>query len=403
MKYLKRTIEPVIKELCSQFAVVAVTGPRQAGKSTTLKKLFGSKYRYFSLDDPEIRALAVKEPKQFIESIGDYCIIDEAQYSPDIFSYVKIMVDSNPSEKGRFILSGSQQFLLMKSITESLAGRVGLVNMSPLSMDEAIRFDKKISGEGCFYTACLRSTYPEPFISRRINVKQWFEAYLQTYVQRDVRSLYNVGKLEEFEAFVKILAGQAGQILNLSSISKGLGVAVNTLKTWISILQASGIIYILYPYHANISKQLTKSPKVYFMDTGLLCYLNKIDSKDELKNSRYKGSVFENYCLIETLKYFRNRNDGGRKHLYFLRDQDRLEIDLLIESGRRLHPVEIKLSDSDIKNAAGKIEKLITGFKALPVDTGIVLMPETDSGNVSSLVKKIGLKDYFKYLESINE
>lgn len=403
MNYIKRIIEPTIKELCESFAVVAVTGPRQSGKSTTLKKIFGAKYRYISLDDLETRAFAIKDPKRFIEGLEDYCIIDEAQYSPDIFSYIKIRVDSDPSVKGRFILSGSQQFLLMKSITESLAGRVGILHMTPLSMDEMKKAGAEMTGEDCFYAACLRSGYPEPFINHKIKINHWFTVYVEAYVQRDVRSLYNVGKLEEFRSFIEMLAAQAGQVMNLSRFSKGLGVAVNTLKSWVSILQASGIIYILYPYHANVSKQLTKSPKIYFVDTGLLCNQMGITSKDELKNSRIFGSIFENYCIMETIKYFENREKGRRKSFSFLRDQDRLEIDLIIEKARKLYPVEIKISDKNRDKAAANIEKLISGYKSLPVDKGYVLSLTGKPAQISLAVSSTGLDDYFRILEELND
>lgn len=403
MNYIKRIIEPTIKELCESFAVVAVTGPRQSGKSTTLKKIFGEKYRYISLDDLEIRADAIKDPKAFIEGLDDYCIIDEAQYSPDIFSYVKIRVDSDPSIKGRFILSGSQQFLLMKSITESLAGRVGILHMSPLSMDEMTKFGAGMTEEECFYATCLRSSYPEPFINHKIKMNQWFTAYIETYVQRDVRSLYNIGKLEEFESFIRMLAAQAGQVMNLSRFSKGLGVVVNTLKSWISILQASGIIYILYPYHANISKQLVKNPKVFFVDTGLICNLVGIESKEELKKNRIFGSIFENYCIMETIKYFNNRDNGRRKNFSFLRDQDRLEIDLIIETGQKLYPVEIKTSGKNTLKAAEGIEKLITGYKSLPVDKGYVLSPAGKLTQISVFASSTGLENYFKILDKLND
>jgi hypothetical protein len=403
MNYIKRIIEPTIKELCKSFAVVAVTGPRQSGKSTTLKKIFGTKYRYISLDDLEVRASAIKDPKKFIGDLEDYCIIDEAQYSPDIFSYIKIRVDSDPSIKGRFILSGSQQFLLMKSITESLAGRVGILHMSPLSMDEMEKSGPKMTGEECFYATCLRSSYPEPFINHKIKINQWFTGYVETYVQRDVRSLYNIGKLEEFRSFIAMLAAQAGQVMNLSRFSKGLGVVVNTLKSWVSILQASGIIYILYPYHANISKQLTKNPKIYFIDTGLLCNQLGITSKEEVKNSPTFGSIFENYCIMETIKYFDNRNSERRKDFCFLRDQDRLEIDLIIEKGQKLYPIEIKTSGKNPDKAAENIEKLISGYKSLPVDKGYVLSLNGTSAQISLSTSSTGLDDYFKILDKLND
>jgi uncharacterized protein len=402
MEYIKRTIEHEIKEMCGTFAVVALTGPRQAGKSTTLKRIFKDKYRYISLDDPEIRAQAVKDPMSFIDQLEDFWIIDEAQYSPDLFSAVKMRVDSDPSIKGRFILSGSQQFLLMKSITESLAGRVGMLSMYPLSMDEMHKTGPDMSGEKCFYTACSRSTYPEPFVNHKIRMSRWFESYIRTYVQRDIRSLYNIGKLGEFEAFIKMLAAQAGQVLNLSRHSNRLGVSVNTVKSWLSILRASGIIYILNPYYRNILKQLTKNPKVFFVDTGLLCSLTGIETKEQLKNSPLYGSIFENYCIIETIKFFSNRYNGRRKDFYFLRDQDRLEIDLIIESNNKLYPIEIKASAKNASKAAADIEKLVSGYKKLPFDRGYVLSLTGELTKSGVYTATTGLDEYFKILDELN-
>jgi hypothetical protein len=286
----------------------------------------------------------------------------------------------------------------MKNITESLAGRVGLVNMYPLSMDEMLRGGVQ-DGENCFFRASLRSSYPEPFINHKIKMEQWFDTYVKTYVQRDVRGLYNVGKLVEFEAFIKMLANQAGQIMNLNRFSKGLGVAVNTLKNWISILQASGIIYILYPYFRNVSKRLTRNPKVYFMDTGLLCSLERIKTKEELKDSSIFGSIFENYCIIETIKYFSNR--GSKKDFYFLREQGGSEIDLLIESGQKLYPVEIKTSSKGVSDAAQNMEKCIFDFKNIPIDKGHVLLPAGKPSEISLFASVVGLDDYFKILEKL--
>jgi len=401
MNYINREVESQIKEFCKMFAVIAVTGPRQVGKSTTLKKIFSQKYKYFSLDDPEIRALAINDPKSFIEKIGDYCIIDEAQYSPDLFSCIKIRTDSDPSIKGRFILSGSQHFHLMKNITESLAGRVGIINMSTLSISEIRSYKNKISSEDYFYLASLRSGYPEPFINHNIKIDVWFNSYIQSYVQRDIRTLYNIGKIIEFESFIKILAAQAAQVMNLNRISKGLGVAVNTLKNWVSILEASGIIYILSPYYSNITKRFTKNPKVFFTDTGLLCYLLGIDSKSELKKSPMYGSIFENYCIMETIKYFKNRISGLKKNFYFLREQDRLEIDLLIESERKLYPIEIKISYKENKKTIENIEKLIFSYKSLPVDKAFILSLIGPSTQINPYLQAVGLDDYIKILEKI--
>jgi uncharacterized protein len=400
MSYIKRELEKTIIETAQSFSVVALTGPRQCGKSTTLKRIFSDKYRYFTLDDPVIRASAIKDPKAFIESIEDYCIIDEAQYSPELFSCVKMAVDNNRSKKGMFILSGSQQFLLMKSITESLAGRVGILNMLPFSMDEMHRAGTE-AGAACYYAACARGSYPEPFIERKTKIQRWYESYVQSYVQRDVRSLYNVGKLKEFRAFIKILAAQAGQILNLSRISAAIGVAVNTLKSWISILEAGGIVYILNPYFVNITKRLVKNPKIYFVDNGLLCNQLGISTAESLRKSLMAGLIFENYCIMETVKFFRNR--GLFEKLYFLRDNSGMEIDLLIESGQKLHPVEIKLSVKKAQEAGAVMEKFFHEYKAVPADRGLVLTLDGKSKNSGPLVSNVGIENYTAALEAIIE
>ncbi len=393
MEYIKRTIETVIKDYTGMFAVTAVTGARQSGKSTTIKKIFGGKYRYFSMDDPGIRAAAAKNPVEFIKGIDGHCIIDEAQYVPDIFSAIKIAVDENPSLKGRFIISGSQQYLLMKSVTESLAGRVGLIDMFPLSAEEVRKAGKYDNYAHVFYDMCLKGGYPAPYLASKKESVEWYESYLRSYVERDVRTLYNIGKLNEFDSFISILAARAGQILNLSSISTDLGTAVNTLKSWITILQASGIIYLLHPYHDNASKRLTKSPKVIFVDTGLLCHLNKLPAKNDLLESRIFGSVFENFCVAETLKFFKNRK--GRAELYFLRNQHGLEVDLLIEINKKLVPVEIKSSAKVTIGDAASIEKAAMLYRDMSIDKGYLLNLSGKTGRLSEFAAFAGLDEYF--------
>jgi predicted AAA+ superfamily ATPase len=393
MNYIKRNIEAVIEEYAGMFAVTAVTGPRQSGKSTTIKKIFGDEYRYFSMDDPGLRAAAGKDPVEFIRGIDDNCIIDEAQYVPDIFSAIKIAVDENPSRKGRFIITGSQQYLLMKTVTESLAGRVGLVDMFPLSAEELHKTGKFENYTPVFYDMCLKGGYPAPYLASKKESQEWYESYLRSYVERDVRTLYNIGKLSEFDSFVRILASRAGQILNLSSIASDLGTVVNTLKSWITILQASGIIYLLQPYHGNASKRLTKSPKVVFIDTGLLCHLNKITAKSDLLESRSFGSIFENFCVAETLKFIKNRK--ARADLYFLRNQSGLEIDLIIDVERKLVPIEIKSSAKVEASDASGIERAALLFRDMPIDRGYLLNLSGKSGELSEFSSFAGLNRYF--------
>jgi hypothetical protein len=393
MGYIKRTIETVIKEYVSMFAVTAVTGARQSGKSTTIKKLFAGQYRYFSMDDPKIRASAAKDPVDFIKGVDDFCIIDEAQYVPDIFSAIKLVVDENPSKKGRFIITGSQQYLLMKTVTESLAGRVGLIDMFPLSAEELYPAGAYKSYRDIFYDMCIKGGYPEPFLASKRKSESWYESYMKSYIERDVRTLYNIGKLNEFDAFIKMLAARAGQILNLSSMASDLGTAVNTLKNWITILQASGIIFLLSAYHSSVNKRLTKSPKVIFVDSGLLCHLNGITLKDELVKSKIFGSVYENYCIAETVKYFRNRKI--RSDFYFLRNNAGLEIDLLIEHKGKITAVEMKTSSKISTYDSANIEKAVMLYKDIPVDGGYVLNLGTDNGKLNSTILFTGLDDYF--------
>ncbi len=396
MKYINRIIEKKLKEYCKMFPVVAVVGPRQIGKSTTLKKIFLKKYMYISMDDLETRIKASDNPKEFILNLDDFCIIDEAQYCPEIFSYIKLKVDSDPSIKGRFILSGSQNFLLMKNISESLAGRVGILNMSVFSSEEIKYINKNIDENNKFYLFCLRGAYPEPLLNKKIKVDNWYSSYMATYIQRDIRILYNIGKLLEFEKFIKMLADQAGQLLNLSRIANNIGVAVNTLKEWLSILQASGIIYILNPYFSNLYSRFIKSPKIFFVDTGLLCFLNEIKTKNILKNNPKLGSIFENFIIMETLKFLENR--GLNKKLFFLRTQNGFEIDLLLEIGNKIYPVEIKISNKFIGNAIKNIEKLIIDYKKIPAERGYVLTLSGNYTDVSPFTVVLNFNDYFKEL-----
>ena len=392
--YIQRDIESRVKKYAGMFPVVAVTGARQTGKTTMLKKAFGA-YAYYNFDDSGIRAAAERDPGLFISRMPEKCMIDEIQYVPQLLSHIKMKADEDPDIKGRFILTGSQQFLMMKGLTETLAGRVGILNVFPLSMGETATYKKINDPRKMFVFSCLRGTYPRPVVDESLDMKDWYVNYLSTYIERDAKTLYNIGSIRDFDAFVRILASRAGQTLNMSALSADIGVAVNTIKSWVSIMQASGIIHLLYPYHANIRSQLTKSPKVYFTDVGFVCHINRIYDENALFNGNTAGMLYENFCVMETVKKL--RNTGMTEEVYYFRNSKGLEVDLLIEKGGKLLPVEIKASVKPDISAAGSIEKLI---KILPgkILPGYVLnLGKSDI----QLTGNVGTKGIFDFIDGI--
>lgn len=393
--YIKRSIENRLKKYTAMFPVVAVTGARQTGKTTMLMKSFAS-YAYYNFDDTAIRGAAERDPGLFLSRLPEKCIIDEIQYVPQLLSHIKMKADEDPDLKGRFILTGSQQFLMMKGMSETLAGRVGILNVFPLSLDETAPDKKMRAARKIFVHSCLRGTYPRPVVDKTLDIKEWYINYLSTYIERDAKLLYNIGVIRDFDAFIRILASRAGQILNMSALSADIGVAVNTIKSWVSILQASGIIYLLHPYHANIRSQLTKSPKVYFIDTGLVCHINRMYDEDAVFGGNTAGMLYENYCIMETMK--KMRNAGMTEEIYYFRNSKGLEVDLLIEKNSKLLPVEIKASMNADTSAAQSIEKL---YKLLPgkMLPGYVL--NLGDGNEISLTKNVTTKGLFDFIKTI--
>lgn len=343
--YIHRDIEPEIKKLARHFPAVVITGPRQSGKSTLLQTLFGKTHEYVTLDDPVTREEALADPKFFLQALSKGAIIDEIQYAPQLLSYLKIAIDQDRDKRGRFILTGSQQFNMMKEIGDTLAGRVGIAELLPFSLNEKSRVSGKkqlIAPEDYFTDAALRGSFPEIVTHPQLKRDSWYGAYLQTYLERDIRSLYNIGHLREFQTFLKLLATRTGQILNLNALSAAAGVTVNTLRQWLSVLQASRIVYLLPPYYTNLGKRMVKSPKVYFLDSGLLCYLLSVQDRTFLLKSPLSGPLFESFVIQESVKAFLNR--GLRPPLYYLRTHNGVEVDLLIEKNQSLYPVEIKIS-----------------------------------------------------------
>lgn len=332
---IPRTIKKKLLEYIKGFPIVALTGPRQSGKSTLVKELFSKKYRYISLENLDTRGFAQSDPRGFLSEYGKYVIFDEVQQVPELFSYLQEIVDKDQIP-GQFILTGSQHFLLLEKITQSLAGRVGMLHLLPLSFAELSKTRHPPSN---IEETLFRGCYPSLF-TKKISIQDWYRNYIQTYVERDLRSIKNVHDLGTFQLFMRMCAARTGQLLDLTSIGNDCGISHNTAKTWLNVLETSFITFFLRPHYKNFNKRLVKSPKLYFYDTGLLCHLLDIDSPSQLSTHYLKGGIFESFILSEMIKT--QYNQGKKTSFYFWRDKQGHEIDCLIERGTQLTPIEIK-------------------------------------------------------------
>ena len=396
--YIHRSIEPALRKMIGQFPVVAVTGPRQSGKSTLLQQVF-TKYAYLTLDDPLVLQQALSDPELLLESAGPRVVIDEIQYAPSLLPRLKLRVDRQRAQPGQFLLTGSQQFVLMKGLGESLAGRIGLLELLPFCLEEKTRCPGKehLAGEprAAFVEACLRGSYPEPVLQAKLDAHRWYGAYVRTYLERDIRSLYDIGSLREFERFLQLLAARCAQILNMSTLATETGVAVNTIKRWISILEACRIIYLLPPYYNNLGKRITKAPKVYFLDAGMVCYLTGLRDQAALLQGPLAGPLFENFCIQETLKSFAACGESPR--LFYLRTKTGLEVDLLIEGpGARLYPFEFKLSATPRMEMADPIRQFRQQFAALKPEPGAIVSLAAASRTLSADARLLTLPEFLK-------
>jgi len=331
---IPRIAEKTLNRYAKGFPVICITGPRQSGKTTLAKLAFPQK-NYLSLEDPDIALLARSDPRGFLETWPDGLILDEAQYVPELFQYIKTMVDKNP-KPGMYIITGSQQFNLMEKVTESLAGRAAFLTLLPFSVAELE--SAELCGEDPF-EIMLKGLYP-PLYDRDIKPEDFYSAYITSYVERDIRQLINVKDLSAFQKFIKFCAARTGGILNLSSLAADCGITHNTAGAWISALEISGIIFLLRPYFNNFGKRLIKSPKLYFSDPGLACRLLGIQTTEQLFLNPLRGGLFESFIITELLK---NRlNQGQSPGLWFWRDNTDMEIDCLIEENNKLLAIEIK-------------------------------------------------------------
>ena len=331
---IPRQAAPVLQKLALGYPILAITGPRQAGKTTLAQTTFPDK-RYLSLEDPDQRAFAEEDPRAFLARLPQGAILDEAQRCPALFSYLQTRVDAE-KKMGQFVLTGSQQFGLLSNITQTLAGRVGMVQLLPFSLQEMQRGELAIHD---LDDLMWRGMYP-PVHDRQLAPEHWFANYLVTYVERDVRQLIEVQNLSLFQRFIKLCAARCGQLLNLSSLASDCGVSHNTVRAWISVLEASYVVFLLQPHHQNFGKRLVKTPKLYFVDTGLAAYLLGIRDPQHLSIHSARGALFENFVISELLK--RRYHQGLPSNLFFWRNNAGDEVDLLIEKGDQLVPVEIK-------------------------------------------------------------
>lgn len=332
--YVDRSLEARLKQMAGWFPVVSLTGPRQSGKSTLAKHAF-SGYSYVTLEDPQVRRAALEDPVSFIRNRDERLIIDEAQYAPELFSMIQVVSDERDNP-GQYVLTGSQNFLMMKGIGQSLAGRVGILKLMPLSFREVGNAFSEVD------EFALRGGYPRLHVTG-MPPSAYFPSYIDTYVERDVVGYLDVRNKAAFHKLLTICAHNAGALLNTSALSRDVGVSAPTIKSWLSILESSYLVFTLQPFYANERKRLTKSPKIYFYDTGLLCHLLGIGSVRELVESPSFGAVFENLVVAECMK--QHLNAGEQPILHFYRDDSKREIDLL-DLTDRTHPQAVEIRSS---------------------------------------------------------
>jgi predicted AAA+ superfamily ATPase len=332
-----------------------------------------------------------------LDKAGAPVVIDEVQYAPSILSHLKMRIDRTREAKGRFVLTGSQQFALMKNLSESLAGRIGLLELLPFSLGEAARAGASAKTRPAFERACLRGSYPEPTVYPKVDTNRWYAAYVQTYLERDIRTLYDIGSLREFERLLQLLAARCSQALNLSALASDAGVAVNTIKRWISVLEACRIVYLLPPYHANLGKRVTKAPKVYFLDCGLVCYLTRLRDAEHLLNGPLAGPLFENFCIQEAIKA--TIAQGAQPRFFCLRTKAGLEVDLLVEGAKgQLRPFEFKLSQTPRREMGDAIARFREEFASLhPGPGGLVTLTDREG----PLTRDVSLTPLEKFLAEI--
>jgi predicted AAA+ superfamily ATPase len=389
--YITRSLEKVLRTAAREFPAVVLTGPRQSGKTTLLRQTFGDTHRYVSLETPDIRAAAAADPRGFLAMYPPPVVFDEVQYAPELLPYIKEAIDERRTRRGQFLLTGSQNLLLASSISESLAGRAAILRMLTLSQREIAGQPARqlpwessrpanngVPSDAPLWPQFLRGCFPELVTDPSRNISLWHASYVHTYLERDVRGLRQIGDLVQFQSFLHVLAGRSGQLLNLTDISRDLGVAVNTVKAWLSVLEATYQVIVLRPYFANTGKRLVKTPKVYFTDTGTLCYLVGLKTPEHASAGPMAGSIFETAVITEVFKTHLSR--GEDPQMFFWRTSDGKEVDLIVETDGMLVPIEIKSTATPRPAMTAGIEAFRKNFprkstSGFVIHTGNIRLP----------------------------
>ncbi len=380
--FVKREISSHIRKLAKQLPVVTITGPRQSGKTTLVREVFKNK-PYFNLEIPDIREFALTDPRGFLSNIPNGAIIDEIQRAPNLTSYIQDIVDEK-KVNGMFILTGSQQLAVSNTINQSLAGRTALVKLLPFSLQEVTKNYKNTELNDLLYSGFYPRIYEQ-----KLDPTRTMADYFETYVERDLRQLAQIKNLNLFQKFVKLCAGRAGQILNLNNLASDVGISHTTVREWITLLEASYVVFLLQPYHASIKKRLIKSPKLYFYDVGLISYLLGIENKNQIITHPLRGHLFENMVVLELLK---NRyNQGKSNNLNFYRDSNGNEVDILYAIENKIFPIEIKASETFTSDYLKGINSFTKNFPNL-FSQGAVIY----SGKVNQTRKNIKICNYLK-------
>lgn len=348
---IARDISEILKMYAQSFRAVLIVGPRQSGKTTLARTNFPDK-SYVSLENPDERMLAEDDPRAFLNRFSNGAILDEIQRAPLLLNYLQEILD-NTDKDGLFILTGSNNILLEEHITQTLAGRVGVLDLLPLSYNEIYKHESKST----IAEIILTGFYPE-IIAKKRNPNLWYTSYIRTYVERDVRQIKQIDDVLLFQKFLRLCAGRVGQQLNLSSLSNACGINVRTAQSWLSILESTYVIRLLQPYFENFNKRIVKSPKIYFCDTGLVCSLLNIKTIDELILSHFRGALVENFIIMECIKNSLNKHSG--EQFYYWRDNNGVEIDLLIHSGEKFTPIEIKSAQTYTKEFTKNLKKFMS-------------------------------------------
>lgn len=380
-----RMLAHALRRALQSFPAVVVTGPRQSGKTTLLKTLFSKTHRFVSLEDPDVRLRAKEDPLAFLDAHRPPVAIDEIQYLPELLSYVKTRIDQRRTP-GQWLFTGSQNFVLMQGVSQSLAGRAAVLSLLPFSLMERAGHGEETAGAAewlrgmrrprheasrfSLSDVLLRGHYPEIASKRSVDRQLWCGSYIATYLERDVRNLAQIGDLSQFERFLRLCAARTGQLLNLTALANDIGVSVPTAKRWLSILETSHQIYLLYPYYKNVGKRLVKSPKLYVTDTGLASYLMGLHEAEALLNGPSVGPLFETLVVIEVLKRFLHA--GQMPSLYYLRTRDGLEVDLVLELNQQLHLFEIKSAMTIVPKHAASLRRLVDTLGSSVRTAGII-------------------------------